>query len=302
VEEGGKIHAIKTIVANSGFHMKQALTMKRSLSVHVDDEDLDGFLCLLLCALTDNFILLKYFLSEEFASMWSHNEMDKLVTAMLKVGETRGLICLISSPSFIHFYESKSLLQRQELNKKIMTECKYSEKDFNLNSLGDNFCNQPYVPIFLIHLIRDFKAKKLFGNFENFLKASMNVNEYQLELLSREEEFRAELVRFMSYMQIQNTQDEYAKHGMELKAKIEKIANIKDHDFSRRALEDQSVIGEEEGAGQKQSQLEASAMKSHGKYKEMQFTQLAGLLLEHKEQEAIAFVKRFKPSNIFNFS
>lgn len=31
VEESEKIHAIKTLITNSGFHMKQALTMKRNL-------------------------------------------------------------------------------------------------------------------------------------------------------------------------------------------------------------------------------------------------------------------------------
>jgi hypothetical protein len=34
------------------------------------------------------------------------------------------------------------------------------------------------------------------------------------------------MIRFMSYMQIQNDSDEYARHGRELKSKIEKLGGI----------------------------------------------------------------------------
>lgn len=222
--------------------------MKKSLHAYVKDDNLDGFLSLLLCAATNNFILLKYFLSEEFASMWSHTELDNLLTAMFTVGETTGLICLLSSPSFIHYYESLSLLQRMEMNKRIMTESKYSEKDINLNNLGDELCNQPYCPIYLMHLIGQFRKKKLYGNFENFLKASLAVNSYQLEYLSKEGQFLEEMFRFMSYMQIQNDLDEYARHGRELKSKIERLGGVAGHNFSAMALEQQSLVEEEEGA------------------------------------------------------
>jgi len=53
---------------------------------------------------------------------------------------------------------------------------------------------------------------------------------------------------FMSYMQIQNDNDEYAKYGKDLKNKIERLTGIKDVNFSAMALENQSIVGEEEGA------------------------------------------------------
>lgn len=52
----------------------------------------------------------------------------------------------------------------------------------------------------------------------------------------------------MSYMHIQNEADEYATHGKELKAKIEKLPQVKDLNFSTMALENQSFVEEEEGA------------------------------------------------------
>lgn len=62
-----------------------------------------------------------------------------------------------------------------------------------------------------MHLISQFRRKKLYNNFDNFSKAVFNVNEYQLEYLSEEREFLQEMYDFMSYMQIQNETDEYAR-------------------------------------------------------------------------------------------
>jgi hypothetical protein len=52
----------------------------------------------------------------------------------------------------------------------------------------------------------------------------------------------------MAYMQIQNEADDYATHGKELKAMIEKLPQVKDLDFSKMAIENQSFVEEEEGA------------------------------------------------------
>jgi len=115
--------------------------------------------------------------------------MDNLLDCLFTVGQTSGLVCLISSPAFVHYYESLSIQERKDMNKRIMTDSKYSDKEIKLNFIGDTFCNQPYVPIYLMHLISQFRRKKLYSNFDNFTKASFGVNEYQLEAMAKEPEF-----------------------------------------------------------------------------------------------------------------
>jgi hypothetical protein len=101
--EEEKLHAVKVLIANSGFHLRQTLAMK---SHDIVDPDLEGFLTLLLCAATNNLELLKYFLSEDFASMWSSYEMEQLLLAAFDSGATVWLPVMIASPAFTHYFNS----------------------------------------------------------------------------------------------------------------------------------------------------------------------------------------------------
>jgi hypothetical protein len=201
LDESDKIHAIKTLIVNAGFHIKQVLTMSTDLyGSSGNDPILNGQGTLLLCAVTQNFILLKYLLSEEFSSMWTHHQLDSLLNAMFQFEDTTCLVCVISSPSFSHYYESLSLDQRKVMKDLIIAET--NKRDFNTNVLGDVMCNQPYTPQYLMYLISEFRKKRLEGSFDNFQKACFNVNIYQLDWLSKFDDYYKECFDFMSYMHI----------------------------------------------------------------------------------------------------
>lgn len=177
-----------------------------------------------MAILRENFILLKYLLSEEFSSLWSHKDLDQLLHFMFKMQSTQGLVCLLSSPSFAHYYESKDLFERKQMKNLIVNETKSEE--FNRQALGDALCNQPYCAQYLMHLIQLFMARSLDDDFENFHKAVFNVNIYQLEWLSQFEDYERECHKFIMFMKIQDAEDEYTKNGHGLLGKIAKVAKM----------------------------------------------------------------------------
>lgn len=176
ISEEDKLHAIKILIANSGFHMRQAISMK---STYIDDSDLSGFMTLLLCASTYNLVLLKYFLSEEFASMWNIKEMEKLLLAAFDSGSSVWLPVMISSPAFVHYFESLSCDKKKETYNQMLAMSNGLEE-----FTGTLLCEQPYVPLYLLHLVQLFRKKRLSGYFDSFAKASSNIGLWQLEQLS----------------------------------------------------------------------------------------------------------------------
>jgi hypothetical protein len=85
---------------------------------YVGDEDTikSGLGCLLLAVVKGNFVLLKYLLSEELHSLWNHDQLRDLLDSILKLEHPQtGLVCLISSPAFSHYYETQNLKERKEL-------------------------------------------------------------------------------------------------------------------------------------------------------------------------------------------
>jgi hypothetical protein len=64
--------------------------------------------------------LLKYFLSEEFASMWTSQEMEKLLLAAFANGASEWLPVMIFSPAFVHYFESLSCNEQRETYNKMV--------------------------------------------------------------------------------------------------------------------------------------------------------------------------------------
>jgi hypothetical protein len=173
ISEDDKLHAIKILIANSGFHMRQAITMRHS---YIEDEDLNGLITLFLCAQTNNLVLLRYFLSEDFASMWSIREMEKLLPAAFDSGSSVWLPVIISSPAFVHYFESLCCDNKKKAFGQMMAMSNGFEE-----YAGTLFCEQPYTPFYLLHLIQLFRKKRLAGYFESFAKAGANIGSWQLE-------------------------------------------------------------------------------------------------------------------------
>jgi phytoene/squalene synthetase len=84
-------------------------------------------------------------------------------------------------------------------------------------------------------------------------------------------------------MHIQNEIDEYATHGKELRAKIEKLPHAKDLNFITMALENQSLVEEEEGAPNQYNKSETIAQKTKAKFASINYDELIEMLVEGKE-------------------
>lgn len=80
-----------------------------------------------------------------------------------------------------------------------------------------------------------------------------------------------------------------------------KLAEVKDHNFSKMALENQSIVGEEEGAPNQYNKTEAAAQKSKAKFASVDYNVLLDHLVEGREQEAIDYFRTYKPNDVFAF-
>lgn len=252
-----KMKEVLHYVLTSGFNIRQALIQTNFKGFSNDQvpriPPIMG-VALIVALEKQNFDVYRYLWSEEFINVWGPKHYQ-MILDILHRNDLYNLVAHhLNSPVGTNQFLILPQTEKMALVHKLYDQFQRST-DIQL-SLSEPY----YAPYFLMILIERDTFMKL-GDFNIYNKCLNNCNQYELESLSRIQEYEDRFVRFMKYIDILEANDPKKTEGQKLIQKIFSFDKFKAYqNVSLQVFDQESRILEEEDQGH-ESALEEGARR-----------------------------------------